>query len=302
MEQLVGNTPLLELHNIERELRLKARLLAKLEYFNPAGSVKDRVALNMILEAEKMGVLKEGGTIIEPTSGNTGIGICAVGAARGYSVIIVMPDIMSVERRQLMTAYGAKLVLTDGKLGMRDAIEKAEEISRQMSGSVILGQFTNPDNPDTHRKTTGVEIFSDTDGAIDVFVAGVGTGGTITGVGECIKANKPDVHIVAVEPEGSAVLSGCSAGPHKLQGIGAGFVPSILNTGIYDEIVRVSDADAFASARLLARTEGILVGVSSGAALSAATKVAERDEYSGKLIVVLLPDGGDKYLSMGLYE
>ena len=201
-----------------------------------------------------------------------------------------------------MTAYGAKLVLTDGKLGMRGAIEKAEEISRQMSGSVILGQFTNPDNPDTHRKTTGVEIFSDTDGAIDVFVAGVGTGGTITGVGECIKANKPDVHIVAVEPEGSAVLSGCSAGPHKLQGIGAGFVPSILNTGIYDEIVRVSDADAFASARLLARTEGILVGVSSGAALSAATKVAERDEYSGKLIVVLLPDGGDKYLSMGLYE
>lgn len=299
--ELVGHTPLLELGEIERELGLSARLVAKLEYFNPAGSVKDRVALEMIDEAERTGKLKPGSTVIEPTSGNTGIGLCMVAAARGYRAVVVMPDTMSRERQLLMKAYGAELVLTDGKLGMAGAIAKAEELAAERPDSIIAGQFVNPANPHAHFKTTGPEIFQDTDGEIDVFVAGVGTGGTITGTATYLKSQKPDVHVVAVEPADSAVLSGGCAGSHGLQGIGAGFVPEVLNTEIYDEIVTVTTEQAYAAARLLGRREGVLVGISSGAALHAAIELAKRPEYAGKTVVVLLPDTGDRYLSTALF-
>ena len=301
-EQLIGNTPLLELKNIEKKYALKARLLAKLEYFNPAGSVKDRVGRAMLDDAEKRGVLKEGSVIIEPTSGNTGIGLASVAAARGYRTIIVMPETMSVERRQLMKAYGAELVLTEGAKGMKGAIAKAEELAKEIPNAFIPGQFVNPANPAVHKATTGPEIWQDTDGEVDIFVAGVGTGGTITGVGEYLKEQKPGVKIVAVEPASSAVLSTGVAGSHKIQGIGAGFVPDVLNTGIYDEIIPVKDEDAFALGREMGRTEGVLVGISSGAALWAAVELAGKPENEGKTIVVLLPDTGDRYLSTPMFQ
>lgn len=299
--ELVGKTPLLELRHIEKEFGLCAHLLAKLEYLNPAGSVKDRVALEMIDEAEQMGQLQPGATIIEPTSGNTGIGLCMVAAARGYRAIIVMPATMSVERIQLMKAYGAEVVLTDGALGMSGAIAKADELSRDIPGSFVAGQFVNPANPQAHIKTTGPEIWADTDGRVDVFVAGVGTGGTITGTGAYLRGKKPDIKIIAVEPADSAVLSGGKAGAHGLQGIGAGFVPKVLDTEIYDEITTVTTEEAYAAARMLGRREGILVGISSGAALHAAIRQAKRTEYAGKTVVVLLPDTGDRYLSTALF-
>ena len=301
-DELIGRTPLLELSHVEKELGLKARVVAKLEYFNPAGSVKDRVAKEMLDEAKLAGKLTKETVIIEPTSGNTGIGLASVAAARGYSVIIVMPETMSVERRQLMKAYGAKLVLTEGSKGMKGAIAKAQELAEQIPGSFIPGQFVNPANPKAHREHTGPEIYEDTDGKVDIFVAGVGTGGTITGVGDYLKSRNPGVQVVAVEPEASPVLSSGAAGPHKIQGIGAGFVPDILNTKIYDEIIPVSDQDALSMGRLLGRREGILVGISSGAAAFAAVQVAKRPENQGKTIVVLLPDTGDRYLSTPLFS
>ena len=300
-DQLIGNTPLLELTHIEKEFGLKAKILAKLEYFNPAGSVKDRIAKSMIDDAEAAGLLKPTSVIIEPTSGNTGIGLAAVAAARGYRIIIVMPETMSVERRQLMKAYGAELVLSEGSKGMSGAIAKADELAAQIPDSFIPGQFVNPSNPAAHREHTGPEIFEDTDGEVDFFIAGVGTGGTITGVGEYLKSKKPDVKVVAVEPESSAVLSTGVAGAHKIQGIGAGFVPEVLNTKVYDEIIPVSNEDAFATGKLVGRKEGVLVGISSGAALCAAVQVAKRPENEGKTIVVLLPDTGDRYLSTPLF-
>ena len=301
-DQLIGGTPLLELSGIEREYGLKARLLAKLEYFNPAGSVKDRVAKAMLDEAEKSGELRPGAVVIEPTSGNTGIGLAAVAAARGYKAVIVMPDTMSEERRRLVKAYGAELVLTDGKKGMTGAIEKAEELKAEIPGSIIAGQFVNPANPKAHFETTGPEIYDDTDGKVDIFVAGVGTGGTVTGVGKYLKSKNPDIKIVAVEPSDSAVLSGKSAGPHKLQGIGAGFVPEVLDMSVCDEIMTVTSEQAFAAGREMGRREGVLVGISSGAALHAAKELAKREENEGKTIVVLLPDTGDRYLSTELFE
>ncbi len=300
-DQLIGKTPLLELTHIEKKYALKARLLAKLEYLNPAGSVKDRIAKAMIDDAEARGVLKPDSVILEPTSGNTGIGLASVAAARGYRIMIVMPETMSVERRRLMQAYGAELVLTEGAKGMQGAIAKAEELARELPNSFLPGQFVNPANPKAHFTSTGPEIFADTDGAVDIFVAGVGTGGTVTGVGEYLKSRKPDVRIVAVEPASSAVLSTGVSGAHKIQGIGAGFVPDVLNTEIYDEILPVSDGDAFKIGKLLARTEGIFVGISSGAAAWAAIALAKRPENAGKSIVVLLPDSGDRYLSTPLF-
>ncbi|MEE1239981.1 MAG: cysteine synthase A [Acutalibacteraceae bacterium] len=301
-DQLVGKTPLLELTHIEKKYGLKAKLLAKLEYFNPAGSVKDRIAKAMIDEAEKSGKLKEGSVIIEPTSGNTGIGLAAVAAARGYRIIIVMPETMSVERRQLMKAYGAELVLTEGAKGMKGAIAKADELSKELPDSFIPGQFVNPANPKAHFETTGPEIFEDTDGEVDIFVAGVGTGGTVTGVGKYLKSKKPQVKVVAVEPASSAVLSGKPSGAHKIQGIGAGFVPEVLDTGVYDEILPVENDDAFAFGKEIGKTEGVLVGISSGAALYAAVELAKREENAGKTIVALLPDTGDRYLSTALFN
>ena len=302
VEQLIGNTPLLELTHLETELGLKAKVLAKLEYLNPAGSVKDRVGLAMILDAEEQGRLQSGGTIIEPTSGNTGIGLAAVAAARGYRVIIVMPDSMSMERRLLMTAYGAELVLTEGRKGMTGAIEKAETLAREIPGSIIAGQFDNPANPEAHYQTTGPEIWRDTDGRVDVFVAGVGTGGTITGTGRYLKEQNPAVQVVAVEPADSPLLSRGKSGPHSLQGIGANFVPPVLDTGIYDEIIPVTTEQAYEAGRQLGRREGVLVGISSGAALWAALELAKRPENEGKTIVVLLPDTGDRYLSTDLFK
>ncbi len=300
-DQLIGKTPLLELTHIEKEQQLEARILAKLEYFNPAGSVKDRVALAMIQDAEQRGVLKPNSVIIEPTSGNTGIGLASVAAARGYRIIIVMPETMSVERRQIMKAYGAELVLTDGGQGMKGAIAKANELAAQISDSFVPGQFVNPANPAIHRTTTGPEIWQDTDGNVDIFVAGVGTGGTVTGVGEYLKSLCPKVKVVAVEPATSPVLSEGHAGPHKIQGIGAGFVPDVLNTKVYDEVIPVSNEDAFATGRLIGHKEGVLVGISSGAAVWAAIELAKRPENKGKTIVVLLPDTGDRYLSTPLF-
>ena len=300
-DQLIGKTPLLELTHIEKKYGLKAKLLAKLEYFNPAGSVKDRIAKAMIDDAEEKGLLKEGSVIIEPTSGNTGIGLASVAAARGYRIIIVMPDTMSVERRQLMKAYGAELVLTDGAKGMKGAIAKADELAQEIPGSFVPGQFVNEANPKAHFATTGPEIYEDTDGHVDYFVAGVGTGGTITGVGQYLKAKNPAVKVVAVEPKSSAVLSTGVAGSHKIQGIGAGFVPKVLDTGIYDEIIPLENEDAFATGREIGHSEGILVGISSGAAVWAAVEIAKRPENAGKNIVVLLPDTGDRYLSTPMF-
>ena len=300
-DQLIGGTPLLELKHIEAAEGLKARLLAKLEYFNPAGSVKDRIAKAMVDDAEASGKLKPGATIIEPTSGNTGIGLAAVAAARGYKIIIVMPETMSVERRQLIAAYGAQIVLTEGAKGMKGAIAKAEELSKEIEGSFIPAQFDNPANPKAHLETTGPEIYGDTDGEVDIFVAGVGTGGTLTGVGKYLKSKKPGVRVVAVEPVDSPVLSKGTAGPHKIQGIGAGFVPTVLDTGVYDEIIPVSSADAFATGKAIGRQEGVLVGISSGAAAWAGIQLAKRPENAGKTIVVLLPDTGDRYLSTPLF-
>ncbi len=300
-DQLIGRTPLLELTGIEQSEKLEARILAKLEYFNPAGSVKDRVAKAMIDDAEAKGALKPGSVIIEPTSGNTGIGLASVAAARGYRVIIVMPETMSVERRQLMKAYGAELVLTEGAKGMTGAIARADELAKEIPGSFIPGQFVNPANPAAHKATTGPEIWEDTDGQVDVFVAGVGTGGTITGVGEYLKEKNPDVKIVAVEPSASPVLSKGAAGAHRIQGIGAGFVPEVLSTGVYDEVIPVEDEDAFAAGRQVGRVEGVLVGISSGAAVWAAVQLAKRPENRGKTIVALLPDTGDRYLSTPLF-
>lgn len=300
-DELIGKTPLLELTNIEKEYNLQAKILAKLEYFNPAGSVKDRVAKSMIDDAERKGLLKEGSTIIEPTSGNTGIGLASVAAARGYKIIIVMPETMSVERRQLMKAFGAELVLTEGSLGMKGAIEKAEELSKEIPQSFVAGQFVNPANPRIHRETTGPEIWEDTDGLVDVFVAGVGTGGTITGVGQYLKSQNQNIKVVAVEPKSSPVLSTGVSGAHKIQGIGAGFVPEVLDTTVYDEIITVDDEDAFTFGRLVGRKEGVLVGISSGAAVYAAIELAKREENKGKNIVVLLPDTGDRYLSTPLF-
>ena len=302
VDQLIGHTPLLELTNTEKELGLKAKLLAKLEYLNPAGSAKDRVAKMMLDEAEKVGKLAPGAVIIEPTSGNTGIGLASVAAARGYKMIVIMPDTMSMERRMLMKAYGAELVLTPGAEGMSGAIRKAEELQKEIPGSLVAGQFVNPANPKAHLETTGPEIYEDTDGQVDIFVAGVGTGGTITGVGEYLKAKNPAVRVVAVEPDTSAVLSGEKAGPHGLQGIGAGFVPAVLNTGIYDEIIKVSTEEAYLQGKMIGRREGVLVGISSGAALHAAIELAKRPENEGKNIVVLLPDTGDRYLSTPMYQ
>ena len=302
VSQLIGNTPLVELTNIERELELKAKLIAKVELFNPAGSVKDRVAMAMILDAEEKGKLKNSSVVIEPTSGNTGIGIAAVAAARGYRVIIVMPDSMSIERRQLMKAYGAELVLSPGAEGMPGAIEAANKLAAEIPDSFVAGQFVNPANVKAHYTTTGPEIYADTDGAVDIFVAGVGTGGTITGVGKYLKEKKPSVKIVAVEPKGSPVLSKGKKGKHGIQGIGAGFVPEILDTGIYDEVIAVSDDDSFRMGRLIGAKEGLLVGISSGAALYAASELAKRDENAGKTIVALLPDTGDRYLSTKLFS
>ncbi|MBQ7873561.1 MAG: cysteine synthase A [Oscillospiraceae bacterium] len=300
-DQLIGKTPLLELSHIEKAFELNAKILAKLEYFNPAGSVKDRIAKAMIDDAEAAGKLSPGSVIIEPTSGNTGIGLAAVAAARGYRIIIVMPETMSVERRQLMKAYGAELVLTEGAKGMKGAIAKAAELAAETPNSFIPGQFVNPANPKAHRETTGPEIYSDTDGKVDIFVAGVGTGGTVTGVGEYLKSKNPEVRIVAVEPADSAVLSTGVAGAHKIQGIGAGFVPDVLNTGIYDEIIPVTNENAFATGKLIGKSEGVLVGISSGAAAWAAIELAKRPENAGKTIVVLLPDTGDRYLSTPLF-
>lgn len=300
-DQLIGKTPLLELTHIEKKYGLKAKVLAKLEYFNPAGSVKDRIAKKMLDDAEAAGKLTPESVIIEPTSGNTGIGLASVAAARGYRIIIVMPETMSVERRQLMKAYGAELVLTDGTKGMKGAIEKADELAKEIPNSFIPGQFVNPSNPKAHYETTGPEIFEDTDGEVDIFVAGVGTGGTVTGVGEYLKEKKPSVKIVAVEPESSPVLSKGVAGAHKIQGIGAGFVPEVLDTKVYDEIIPVSNEVAFETGRLIGRSEGVLVGISSGAAAYAAVELAKRPENAGKTIVVLLPDTGDRYLSTPLF-
>ncbi len=300
-DQLIGHTPLLELTHLEKAEGLKAKILAKLEYFNPAGSAKDRVAKAMIDDAEAKGLLKEGSVIIEPTSGNTGIGLAAVAAARGYRTIIVMPDTMSVERRQLLKAYGAELVLTEGAKGMSGAIAKAEQLAKEIPGGFVAGQFVNPANPEAHRQTTGPEIWEDTDGKVDIFVAGVGTGGTITGVGEYLKSKNPNVKIVAVEPAGSPVLSGGKPGPHKVQGIGAGFVPQVLNISVYDEIIPVENEDAFQTGRRIGSTEGVLVGISSGAAAWAALQLAKRPENEGKTIVALLPDTGDRYLSTELF-
>lgn len=300
-DQLIGHTPLMELTNIEKKHGLKAKLLAKLEYFNPAGSVKDRIAKAMINDAEEKGLLKPGSVIIEPTSGNTGIGLASVAAARGYRIIIVMPETMSVERRQIMKAYGAELVLTEGAKGMKGAIAKAEELSKEIPNSFIPGQFVNPANPKAHFETTGPEIFDDTDGKVDIFVAGVGTGGTVTGVGQYLKSRNPSVKVVAVEPKSSAVLSTGVAGPHKIQGIGAGFVPDVLDTKVYDEIIPVTNEDAFAAGKEIGRSEGVLVGISSGAALWAGIDLAKRPENAGKTIVVLLPDTGDRYLSTPLF-
>ena len=300
-DQLIGHTPLMELTNIEKKHDLKAKLLAKLEYFNPAGSVKDRIAKAMIDDAETKGLLKPGSVIIEPTSGNTGIGLASVAAARGYRIIIVMPETMSIERRQIMKAYGAELVLTEGAKGMKSAITKAEELSREIPNSFIPGQFVNPANPKAHFETTGPEIFDDTDGKVDIFVAGVGTGGTVTGVGQYLKSRNPSVKVVAVEPKSSAVLSTGVAGPHKIQGIGAGFVPDVLDTKVYDEIIPVTNEDAFAAGKEIGRSEGVLVGISSGAALWAGIDLAKRPENAGKTIVVLLPDTGDRYLSTPLF-
>ena len=300
-DQLIGHTPLMELTNIEKKHGLKAKLLAKLEYFNPAGSVKDRIAKAMIDDAETKGLLKPGSVIIEPTSGNTGIGLASVAAARGYRIIIVMPETMSVERRHIMKAYGAELVLTEGAKGMKGAIAKAEELSKEIPNSFIPGQFVNPANPKAHFETTGPEIFDDTDGKVDIFVAGVGTGGTVTGVGQYLKSRNPSVKVVAVEPKSSAVLSTGVAGPHKIQGIGAGFVPDVLDTKVYDEIIPVTNEDAFAAGKEIGRSEGVLVGISSGAALWAGIDLAKRPENAGKTIVVLLPDTGDRYLSTPLF-
>ena len=300
-DQLIGKTPLLELVHLEKELGLQAKILAKLEYFNPAGSVKDRIAKAMIDDAESKGLLKPGSVIIEPTSGNTGIGLASVAAARGYRIIIVMPETMSVERRQLMKAYGAELVLTEGAKGMKGAIAKADELAKEIPGSFIPGQFVNPANPAVHRATTGPEIWEDTDGQVDFFVAGVGTGGTVTGVGEYLKSQNPDVKVVAVEPATSPVLSKGTPGSHKIQGIGAGFVPAVLNTGVYDEIIAVENEDAFATGKKIGKSEGVLVGISSGAAVWAAIELAKRPENKGKTIVALLPDTGDRYLSTPLF-
>ncbi len=300
-DQLIGKTPLLELTHIEKKLGLNARILAKLEYFNPAGSVKDRIAKAMIDDAEEKGLLKPGSVLIEPTSGNTGIGLASVAAARGYRLVIVMPETMSVERRQIMKAYGAELVLTDGSKGMKGAIEKADELAKEIPNSFIPGQFVNPANPKAHFEHTGPEIFEDTDGEVDIFVAGGGTGGTVTGVGQYLKFRKPEVRVVAVEPASSAVLSTGVAGPHKIQGIGAGFVPKVLDTKVYDEIITVSNEDAFATGKLIGKSEGVLVGISSGAAVHAAVELAGRQENAGKTIVVLLPDTGDRYLSTPLF-
>lgn len=301
-DQLIGKTPLLELTNIEKELGLQAKILVKLEYLNPTGSVKDRIAKGMLDDAEAKGKLKPGSTIIEPTSGNTGIGLASVAAARGYKIIIVMPETMSVERRQLMKAYGAELVLTEGSKGMKGAIAKANELAEQIEDSFIPGQFVNPANPEYHKATTGPEIWEDTDGQVDYFVAGVGTGGTVTGTGEYLKSQNPDVKVVAVEPKDSPTLSEGKAGPHKIQGIGAGFIPDTLDTSVYDEVITVSNEDAFEGGRLIAKKAGVLVGISSGAALQAAIEIARREENKGKTIVALLPDSGDRYLSTPLFE
>ncbi|MBE6817299.1 MAG: cysteine synthase A [Ruminococcaceae bacterium] len=299
--ELIGNTPLVEVTNIEKELDLNAKVLVKLEYFNPAGSVKDRIAKAMIEDAEAKGVLKEGAVIIEPTSGNTGIGLAAIAAAKGYKIILTMPETMSVERRNILKAYGAEIVLTEGAKGMKGAIAKAEELAAEYENSFIPGQFVNPANPAIHKATTGPEIFRDTDGAVDVFIAGVGTGGTVTGTGEYLKEQKPDVKVIAVEPETSPVLSKGTAGAHKIQGIGAGFVPDVLNTEVYDEVITSSNEAAFEAAKLLAKKEGISVGISSGAALGVAIELAKQDAYAGKTIVALLPDSGDRYYSTPLF-